>query len=132
VNVTAEANPQEIVKSDEMIHVGVGNKNVADFEKLPGIQPVNIAQIKKQGRAAVFKFNIDTGIAEGIVNETGSEHVLSNPRLNLTFTRLSILFLRQINMSNLVMPDLIRHPVFSVDSGFRRNDGNLDILLPEQ
>jgi hypothetical protein len=29
-------------------------------------------------------------------------------------------------MLELVMPDLIRHPVFSVDSGFRRNDGILD------
>jgi hypothetical protein len=41
------------------------------------------------------------------------------------------LFLRQLNMSKLVMPDLIRHPVSSVDSGFRRNDGILDIMLPE-
>jgi len=32
-------------------------------------------------------------------------------------------------MSKLVMPDLIRHPVFSVDSGFRRNDEMLDIFV---
>jgi hypothetical protein len=42
----------------------------------------------------------------------------------------NLLLLRQLNMSKYVMPDpgsspgqaLIRHPVFSMDSGFRRND----------
>jgi hypothetical protein len=29
------------------------------------------------------------------------------------------------------MPDLIRYPVFLMDSGFRRNDGNSALLLPE-
>jgi hypothetical protein len=61
-----------------------------------------------------------------------------------------LLLLRQVNISRVVMPDLIRHPVFSMDVacasedtgacalqgtrapwGIRRNDGNLVVLLPE-
>jgi hemerythrin len=38
---------------------------------------------------------------------------------------------RQVKTSRFVMPDLIRHPVFSMDSGFRRNDGNSALLLPK-
>jgi hypothetical protein len=50
---------------------------------------------------------------------------------------LFVSLLRQVNISRVVMPDLIRHPVFSMDSGsralegIRRNDGNLVVLLPE-
>jgi hypothetical protein len=29
------------------------------------------------------------------------------------------------------MPDLIRYPVFSLDSGLRRNDGNLKVVMPD-
>jgi hypothetical protein len=43
--------------------------------------------------------------------------------LYLLFTSSRII----TNMSKLVMPRMIRHPVFSVDSGFLRNDGILDI-----
>jgi hypothetical protein len=49
-----------------------------------------------------------------------------------------LLLLRQVNTSRVVMPDVIRHPVFSMDvasqlnrAGFCRNDGNLGVLLPE-
>jgi hypothetical protein len=38
---------------------------------------------------------------------------------------------RQVKTTKVVMPDLIRHPVFSMDSGFRRNDGNSAGLSPE-
>jgi hypothetical protein len=41
------------------------------------------------------------------------------------------LLFRQLNTLKVVMPDLIRHPVSPMDSGFRRNDGNSIVLLPE-
>jgi hypothetical protein len=63
---------------------------------------------------------------------------------------ISFLLHRQVKTSRVVMPDLIRHPVFSMDVacaredtgacalqgtrapwGIRRNDGNSALLLPE-
>ncbi len=68
------------------------------------------------------------------------------PLLHAGASTLGVLLLRQVNISRVVMPDLISlpryvvsrgHPVFSMDSGacafqgIRRNDGNVVVLLPE-
>jgi hypothetical protein len=62
-----------------------------------------------------------------------------NHKLNIGYlTRFVSQYLhRQVNTLKVVMPDLtralqgIRHPVFLMDSGIRRNDGNSGLLLPE-
>jgi 2-oxoglutarate ferredoxin oxidoreductase subunit alpha len=57
--------------------------------------------------------------------ETGAVYPIKKVRIGLLdiLGRCLILLHRQVNVSNVVMPDSIRHPAFSMDSHFRGNDG---------
>jgi 2-oxoglutarate ferredoxin oxidoreductase subunit delta len=74
VPVTAQTYPQQIVKPDEMIHMGMRYKDMADLEQLPRIQAVEVTQIEKEGRPPILEFDIYSRVTEGIINKMGTEH----------------------------------------------------------
>jgi hypothetical protein len=58
-----------MIKTDEMVHVGVGNENVIDLQEFAGWQPVQIAEIEKKRLSLVLEVHIHTGVAEGIIDQ---------------------------------------------------------------
>ena len=69
VLVPAKAQPEQMVKTDEMIHVGVGHKDVIDFQEFSRRQEMQIADIEKNRLPAVLAFNVDAGVSERIVDQ---------------------------------------------------------------
>jgi hypothetical protein len=45
--VSPETDPQKVIEADEMVHMGVGKKNMADPEDLSRRKPVEFAEIEK-------------------------------------------------------------------------------------
>ena len=70
--ISPQGNPQEMIKTDEMVHVGMGNKNVADLQKLAWRKEVDIAEVEKKGLPPVLEVHIHTGVAEGIIDQGGA------------------------------------------------------------
>ena len=57
------------VETGEMVHVAVGNENVADPQHLPCRKWCEIAGIEQQGAPAETEVNEQDGIAERIVHQ---------------------------------------------------------------
>ncbi len=53
-----------MVKSDEVIHVGVRHENVCELEKLTRRETLDVTQVKKQGPSLVTKSDEEGRIAE--------------------------------------------------------------------
>src|SRR5690606_10085182 len=85
--------PQQNVKAYQVIDVGMRNIDLADFKDVPGCEVVQIAAIEKQGFTARGQADIQTGVAERIVNKSGvkdGSHVYFLPNsgtLQLEFRR---------------------------------------------
>jgi hypothetical protein len=69
-----EADAQQVIEADEVIHVGVGDEDVIDLEDHAGCKRLDIAQIEEQGFPAVSQIQVKGGVPEGIVDESGTEH----------------------------------------------------------
>jgi hypothetical protein len=67
--LASEKEPQQLVEAGEMIHMSVGDKDIANAQELARWQPAQIAKIEK--KRAPFKHEVDVkpGIAEGIVDQ---------------------------------------------------------------
>lgn len=74
VLVPAQAEPEQMVETDKVVHVGVRYKDVIDLQELAGRKVMQIPEIEKEGLAAVFVFHVNAGISEGIVNKGGAIH----------------------------------------------------------
>ena len=64
----AQKQPQQAVEADEMIHVGVADKDVADLQDVPRRQCRDLTQVEQKGslleqkgqeKAGVFKRRVD-------------------------------------------------------------------------
>jgi len=74
VLVPAQTQPEQMVKTDKVVHVGVRHKDVIDFQEFAGRKEIQIAEIEKDGLPAVLAFHVNPGISERIVNEGGVIH----------------------------------------------------------
>jgi len=87
-----------------MVHVGMGHEDVVDLQELPRRYGMEISEIKQQGAPPLFKLEIDSRIAEGIVDEMCAEHerlpVCNSagrcPRVQQAASRFQVL-LRRVN-----------------------------------
>jgi len=66
--VSPKADSQEMVKADKVVHVGMGDEDVANFQDFPREEGMEIAHIEKQGPPIKHEFNINPRIAEGIMD----------------------------------------------------------------
>ena len=69
-----EADAQKVIEADEVIHVRVGDEDVVDLEDHAGRKRLDVAQIEKQGFPAVSQIQVQGGVPEGVVDESGIEH----------------------------------------------------------
>ena len=71
--VPAECDPEQTVKSNEVIHVCVRNEDVIGAKEMGGTEKVLLPQIEEQRSARPFYFNIEPGIAERVVDEVAGK-----------------------------------------------------------
>jgi len=78
--VPPEADAQQVIEADEVIHVGVGDEDPVRLEDHPGRQRPDVPQIEQQRLPAVSHVEEKGRVPEGVVDETGAEHdCLSGP-----------------------------------------------------
>ncbi|MDX9746402.1 MAG: hypothetical protein WCX84_03960 [Syntrophales bacterium] len=63
-----------MIKTDEMVHMGMGNKDMADLEQVTGCQAAQVTQIEQQGFPPVSEFHKNPGILKGIIDQSDIEH----------------------------------------------------------
>jgi hypothetical protein len=56
-----------------MVHVGVGNEDMADLEKFPGGQGAQVSQIEEDGPPLELEFDIDHRITLRAIDQLGME-----------------------------------------------------------
>jgi hypothetical protein len=74
VFIATQANPEKVIKADEVIHVGMGDQDMIDLEKLSRGKPAEISQIEQQGFPAELELHVNPGVPVRIINQTGTEH----------------------------------------------------------
>jgi len=62
VHVPSEADPQEMIKADEMIHVSVRDEDVFDPEDLPRLKSIYLSEVEESSLTSILEFYIDPGI----------------------------------------------------------------------
>jgi hypothetical protein len=75
--VAAQTYPEQIIKSYEVIHMGMRNEDMIDLKKFSRAQIVKITQIEKKRSALILEFYIYPRVAEGIIDQMGAEHTIS-------------------------------------------------------
>ena len=65
----ADAHAQQPVEADEMVHVGVGDERMRDAQELSCRQSREIAQVEQEGAALEQEVDVESGVAEGAVDE---------------------------------------------------------------
>ena len=73
-----EEYPQQAVKADEMVHMGVRDKHMGDFEEIPGLEPVEFPQVEQECPSFEPEGDIQSGIGKRVVYESryeGSMHI---------------------------------------------------------
>ncbi len=60
-----------MVESEKMIHVGVGNEDVADLEDISGGEGMDIPKVEEHGPFFKSKGNKHAGIAKRGIDEPG-------------------------------------------------------------
>jgi hypothetical protein len=66
--VASKANSQEMVKADKVVHMGMRDEDVANFQDLPRREGMKIAHIEKEGSFIKHELHIYSRVAEGIVD----------------------------------------------------------------
>jgi hypothetical protein len=69
--VSPQAKTDEMIEPDEMVHMGVGNEDVIDFQYLSGGQGMKIAKVKQNGLTPVFEFQKHPGVVDRAINQAG-------------------------------------------------------------
>ncbi len=67
-----------MVKSDEVIHVGVRHENVCELEKLTRRETLDVTQVKEQGPSLVTKSDEEGRITERPVDQPRQEGIAHN------------------------------------------------------
>ena len=68
-----EESAQQGVEPDQVVDMGMRDENLTDLEYLPGCEEVQVAAVEEQGFTAMGQADIESGVAEGVVNESGIE-----------------------------------------------------------
>jgi hypothetical protein len=68
-----EESAQQGVEPDQVVDMGMRDENLTDLECFPGCEEVQVAAVEEQGFTAMGQADIESGVAEGIVNESGIE-----------------------------------------------------------
>ena len=66
--VSPKADSQEMVKTYKMVHVGMGDEDVANFQHFSRGKGMEIAHIEKEGPSIKHEFDINPRVAEGIMD----------------------------------------------------------------
>ncbi len=74
VLVPAQADAEQMVETDEVVHVGVGNEYGADFEDHAGRQSRDISQIEEKCFVMVLEFYVDRRVVEGRIYQRRVHH----------------------------------------------------------
>ena len=61
--------PQQLIESDEMVYVGVRDKDVADAKQFAGTQGVQITEIEQQRPAFEHAFHVERRISKWAVDQ---------------------------------------------------------------
>jgi hypothetical protein len=67
--ISPKADSEEMVKTDKVIHVGVGDEDVANLQHFAMGKGMEIAHIEKEGPSIKREFDIHSGVAEGIMDQ---------------------------------------------------------------
>ena len=62
MHIPSEADSQEMIKTNEVIHVSVGNKDISDPEDLSRLKPIYLSKVEERSFTSVLEFYIDPGI----------------------------------------------------------------------
>ena len=68
MTVAAQTHPEQMIKSYEMIHVGVRNEDMIDLEKLSRAEIVKVPQIEEKRSPFMPELDIHSRVAEGIID----------------------------------------------------------------
>jgi len=71
--VASKHKPQQVVEAGEMVHVAVGDEDIADPQELAGRQRRQIAEVKEERPPIEHQLYEEAGVPEGIVHEMGIE-----------------------------------------------------------
>jgi hypothetical protein len=66
--VSAKADSQEMVKADTVVHVGMGDEDVADFQDFPRGKGMEIAHIEEEGPSLKHELHIHPWVAKGVMD----------------------------------------------------------------
>jgi hypothetical protein len=73
VSVSAQKNPEQGVKSNKMVHVGMGHKNMTHLEEVSRRKGTQITEIEKKGPPFKKKGDKQPGVRKRIMDESGEE-----------------------------------------------------------
>ena len=68
-----------MIKTDKMVHMGMGNENVVNLQEFAGRKVMEIAKVEKKGLPPVLEVHIHTGVAEGIIDQGSAVNHFSRP-----------------------------------------------------
>src|SRR6186713_1909272 len=69
----SQSHTHDGIKSDEVIHVRMGDKDVVGPQKTGGAQRVVLSQVEEQCALRPSNFHIDPGIAKTVVHEVAGK-----------------------------------------------------------
>jgi len=62
MHVSSEADSQEMIKADKMIHVSVRDKDISNLEDLSRLKSIYFPDVEEGSFTSVLEFYIDPGI----------------------------------------------------------------------
>ena len=95
--VSAEQDPDEGVKSYKVVHVGVGDEDVANLQHFAMGKGMEITHIEKESPSIKHEFDIHSGVAEGIMDQLCMKQRFHRPWLmrvlkNYSFFSVKLLY----------------------------------------
>jgi hypothetical protein len=67
--VSPKADSQKMIKADKVVHVGMGDEDVTDFQHFSRGKGVKVSHIEKEGPSIKHEFDIKPGVAKGIMDQ---------------------------------------------------------------
>ncbi len=66
--VSPKADSQKMIKADKVVHVGMGDEDMTDFQHFSRGKGVKVSHIEKEGPSIKHEFDINSRVAEGIMD----------------------------------------------------------------
>ena len=71
--VTGKENAHHPIEATEVVHVGMGNKDMADPKNLARRQKVQVAQVKEQCPLLKEEIDVESRVIERVIDEASGE-----------------------------------------------------------